>query len=637
MLGTISYRGPDEKGYVLVHDNQSGLAHAFGNVRLSIVDLAHGHQPMISLDGRYLLTFNGEIYNYIELRRELEQAGANISTQSDTEILLYALIIWGKDALTKLDGQFAFSLYDKQENSMLLARDPAGERPLFYTRNNQGIFFASEIKAIYNANDIHREIDQASLIRSATTWTSLPTETIYKNIQSIAPGQYIEFKNETVSSGFYFTFTNHKTESNNPIKAVKEALQISVRRRLRADVPVGVYLSGGLDSSITTFLATQESSHTLRSYSITFEDEGYDETHYQQELASHLGTDHTAIHIKRYDIAQNFPEALYHTETAQFRTAFVPLFNLAKQVRKDGIRVVLTGEGADEIFLGYNIFKETLIRSHWDSFANDNDRAAALSALYPHLKQFSNAQVKQTLSFYNSTNSTEYPVLFSHLPRFTNGKFAARLFNNPSNTDVLTSTEEWINNRYPNLNCASPIEKAQTLEWNTLLNGYLLSSQADRMTAAASIEGRCPFLSPDVIAIANGLPQDLKLHNGIDEKYILKQAFKNDLPPSVINRPKQPYRAPDAICFLEKNRPEWVEETLSEKNIQNSDIVNTKICLPFIKNIFTKDPDKISARENAAFILLLSSLELERQFIRGESLKKAEAGGDFRVLEEITR
>lgn len=638
MLSAIAYRGPDESGYILVNDRNGGRSHGLGNVRLSIVDLEHGQQPMVSADGRYVLTFNGEVFNHIELRLLLQQEGVTFQTRSDTEVLLYALGRWGISALQRIDGQFAFAYYDKLENSVIFARDPAGERPLFYCNHKGGYLFGSEIKAIFANTLVSREFDRHAIAHVANYWTTLPNESVFKEIKSVPPGHYMKVDSNGYVIQPYWSLLESGPKTSASLDDIRNVLRSSLKRRLRADVPVGVYLSGGLDSSIVTHMAAQESPSKLRSYSVAFKDDAFDESYYQQLLAAKLETDHTTITIDGTDILNNFQEALFHAETIVFRTAFVPLLLLAKQVAKDGIKVVLTGEGADEIFLGYDIFKEASIRLKWNDFENDQQKMAAFAKIYPYLSQFSPTQVSQVMGFYAGCQNTKYPDLFSHIPRFTNGRYAARFFLPPEVLeDALLPLQEWLLNRYAGIGERHLLEKAQAIEWETLLSGYLLSTQADRMTSAASIEGRCPFLSPDVIRLANSLVIEQRLHPEYGEKYLLKQAFRDSLPQAISRRPKQPYRAPDSVCFLGSLSPEWVSSLFSEENLRQSSVVEPTKCRALIDVLSRKPEKNLSAREDAAFLMVLSTLELERQFVNGQALSGRDTLRNIKTCDVLLR
>ncbi|MEA3297036.1 MAG: asparagine synthase (glutamine-hydrolyzing), partial [candidate division Zixibacteria bacterium] len=364
MVNAIRHRGPDEFGAYF--DQQCVL----GQARLSIIDLSSGSQPLCNEDGTVWITFNGEIFNYIELRQELEKAGHRFRTKSDTEVIVHAYEQWNKGCLERLNGQFAFAIYDKKKESLFTARDRLGIRPLFYTIHNGCFYFASEIKAIFCEPSIPRRIDHKGLDEIFTWWTTAPPRTIFENINELEAGCFLEVKGSRVNKGRYWSmeFPEEYDESRSVDSWAEElhALLVdSVRLRLRADVPVGAYLSGGLDSSVTTALIRHFTDTRVESFSITFHDKEYDESEFQNQMATFLNTNHHRVRCSFSDIADNFPDVIRHTERPIVRTAPTPLYMLSALVRKNDFKVVLTGEGADEILGGYDIFKETLIRKFW--------------------------------------------------------------------------------------------------------------------------------------------------------------------------------------------------------------------------------------------------------------------------------
>ena len=614
MLATIQYRGPDEAGYFF--DDRIGL----GTVRLSIIDLLHGQQPMSTRDNRYWLAFNGEIFNYIEIRQELVKLGCVFETSSDTEVLLKALVTWGVDALTRLNGQFGFLFFDRREDKLMFARDPFGERPLFYAPHDGGYVFGSEIKSIFTVPGIKRAIDPQALSRLYQLWVSAPGETCFEGVQALPPGHYgvISGDGQIYIAPYYRlpaeepAFTGSFEEAT---EAVQAALLQSVHLRLRSDVPVACYVSGGLDSSIITYLAQRENKHPVRSFSISFDDPQFDESTYQRMVADQLGTEHILVRTSLDDIATNFKDVIWHAETALFRTAPVPMYLLAKKVHAMGNKVVLTGEGADEAFLGYNIFKETLFRSQYNNYADQEARVAGLLQLYPYLQHFNEPAARSMLQFYARHLDEKVEGLFSHEVRFVNGLFATRLLEGKygdDNGDARLAA--FCKGLFPNFRDLPTLAKAQTVEFITLLAGYLLSSQGDRMTSAHSVEGRCPFLDPNVVKLGFSLPVEYRL-KGASEKHILKAAYRSKLPPAVTERPKQPYRAPDAKSFFGGNRPDYLSDLMSLQGLRNNPIIKEAFAAQFIKQVASLPPEKISPREDQAFVLLISTLILQDLFV----------------------
>lgn len=615
MLSYIAHRGQDEFGYWF--DHRCGL----GTARLSIIDLKSGQQPFSDASGRYCIAFNGEIFNYIELRQELEGLGCVFTSRSDTEVLLHALIKWDVAALPKLNGQFAFAFYDRRRGRLLMARDPFGERPLFFTRLAKGIVFASEIKGIFALPEVVRGLDSAAIANAYYGWTHLPAETSFAGIQNLPHGHWLEIVDGQVGTPVCYhrlrwdagpTAINFEQARESLI----EKLEQSVRIRLRSDVPVGTYLSGGLDSTIVTYLAQKLSNHQVRSFSVAFEDASFDEARYQNEAARALDTLHTVVSIGSRQIAERFQDVMWHTETVQFRTAPVPLHLLSKAVHDSGIKVVLTGEGADEAFLGYDIFKELFFRLRFQEFKDDKARLEAVLQLYRYMPQFNERNASTLVSFYAQFVKERTAGLFSHETRYANGAHALRLLAaHPEESTITKRITRALSGHYPDFFSHDAIQRAQIMEYDSLLAGYLLSSQGDRMTAAHTIEGRCPFLDTNLVDFANALPTEFRLKDNTNEKFILKEAFKNVIPQSVRERPKQPYRAPGASCFL-KAGATWVDDALSSESLRACGIFDAAYAEKFVAKLRAQ-PGQISPRDDQAFILLLSTVLLHQQFVAG--------------------
>jgi len=346
MLTAIAHRGPDGTGYFI--DDFCAL----GTTRLSIIDLESGTQPQTDSSERYWLSYNGEIYNYRELRLELEALGRTFRTQSDTEVVLHAWITWGQACLSKLNGGFAFALYDRTANSLILARDRFGKRPLFFARHGQGLLFASEMKAFLPFPGFKFEQDPEQLASILAQWTPLPDQTGFANIKSLPMGEFLLVTQHQIIQQRYESLQfkptlNISTEAE-AIELVRQRLEQSVQLRMRSDVDVGVYLSGGLDSAIIALLASKTSRHPLSTFSVEFEDSQFDESAEQRDVSTLLGTHHQSLRITDDDITRNFPQAIFHAEVPAFRSAFIPMFLLSKCTQDAGIKVVLSGEGADD-------------------------------------------------------------------------------------------------------------------------------------------------------------------------------------------------------------------------------------------------------------------------------------------------
>jgi asparagine synthase (glutamine-hydrolysing) len=610
MLAAISHRGPDAAGGFI-----DDLC-AVGTARLSVIDPVHGAQPMSDESGRYWLCYNGEIYNYRELRAELEARGRVFRTRSDTEVLLHAWIVWGERCLARLNGGFAFAIYDRETGVLVLARDRFGKRPLFYAPHDGGLLFASEMKAFLAYPGFRFEQDPGEVAAILAQWTPLPHQTGFTGISSLGLAEWLEFKGGTVTRRTYeaLSFDNDpkiRSEAE-ALDRIREVLAESVSLRLRSDVDVGVYLSGGLDSSIIALLTSRMVERAVPTFSIAFEDAAFDESDAQRELSDFLHTEHTSLAISHADIVGNFEAALYHAEVPAFRSAFVPMFLLSKRTREAGITVVLSGEGADECFLGYDLFKETQLRAAWDSL-DEETRASRLAALYPHLDHYGPQDLAAVTGLYQQFSRERLPGLFSHELRFQNGRFSTRLMREAG--DSFAAVTAWAA-AGPGFATMSAVEKAQWLEFQTLLPGYLLSTQGDRMALAHGVENRCPFLDKAVFDLAASV--NLRFDDGFEEKRLLREAFKGMLPPSIQKKRKFPFRAPDSAAFA-SIRPDYLDIVCSDAELAKLPYLDGRFARALVKKVLSQDAAGISTKENQTFIFLLSLAFLHRLFVAGEA------------------
>jgi asparagine synthase (glutamine-hydrolysing) len=615
MLKRISYRGPDESGIYI--GNNIGL----GNVRLSIIDLVSGQQPLSNADRSLWIIYNGEIFNYIELKKELIDLGYKFQTNSDTEVLLLLYEKYGEKCLDKLNGQFAFAIWDKKRNQLLLARDRVGIRPLFYSETDNYLVFGSEIKSILEHPDIKCEINTNSLSQIFTFWTTITPYTIFKNIYELPPGSFMRVtpKGKQIVKYWQLTFPETENEQykgkiDDAIEEFNDLFLDAVKLRLRADVPVAAYLSGGIDSSTTTSYIKQVAYKNLNTYSIGFEDNEFDESGYQNEASEYLKTKHIAFKCTNLDIAKAFPNVIWHTEIPVMRTAPVPMYLLSKNVHEHNIKVVITGEGADEMLAGYNIFKEAVIREFWAKEPDSRYRPLLLQKLYPYIGQFQGRNKNMLKFFFGyKLQETTSPV-YSHLLRWNNTSrlhsyLSQEIQSELSGYDPLKEILDKIPGRF---NSWSLLSKAQWLETNIFMSGYLLSSQGDRMAMANSVEGRYPFLDHRIIEFCARLPAEFKLR-GLNEKYLLKKLMNKKLPESILKRSKQAYRAPISNSFFSENSPKYIDELLSEDSIRSNKIFSNKAINKLL--LKRKAGAKFSEIENMAIAGILSTQLLVDLFL----------------------
>ena len=612
MLRSFSHRGPDESG--VYHSPTATI----GNVRLSIIDLQTGQQPLSDISGRYWIVFNGEIFNYIELRQELEKKGLRLKTQSDTEVLVTLFAMYGKNCLNMLNGQFAFAIWDKQKEELFLARDRVGIRPLFYTVRDGVFYFGSEIKAILRNLEVKRELDPHSLSQIYTFWTALTPGTAFKDIFELSPGHFMTFGQNGIRTEKFWDLNigPERAALSLPeaLEQFHELFTSAVRIRLRADVEVAAYLSGGLDSTTTVAYIRDIEPGVLNTFSIGFEDKDFDESKYQEEAVRYLNTNHQSITCSSKEIAEAFPKVVWHSETPLTRTAPTPMLILSKLVRDNNIKVVITGEGSDEILAGYDIFREAIIREFWAKQPGSSFRPMLLKRIYPDIPHLRNASPNILKMFFGYRLEDTGNPLYSHLLRWNNSNhikkhFSASIKASVNGYDPLDDLSGKLPSGFDNW---STLAKAQWLETTVFMSGYLLSSQGDRMGMANSIEGRYPFLDYRVIEFCSSLPDRLKL-NGTDEKYLLKKLMAGRIPDSIVKRPKQPYRAPISSVFLAKDKPDYVNEMLSESMIRKAGIFSAESVASLLEKI--QKSATASEMENMVLTSVISTHLLYHQFI----------------------
>lgn len=629
MAAALHHRGPDGMG--VYAGQRVGLAHT----RLSIIDLAGGKQPLTNEDGRVVITYNGEVYNYLELRAELEAKGHVFRTKTDTEVLVHAYEQWGEAMLHRLNGQFAFAIYDRRHECVFLARDRFGVRPLLYAERHGSLYFASEVKAIFATGEVPAIPDPSGLDEVFTFWAARAPRTPFLGVRALQPGHFAMWRHGRlrVSQYYKLRYPGADEEPRGAIDTLDELMRTGVALRMRADVPVGGYLSGGLDSSITCRLAADLSPHDLRTFSVTFEDPQLDESGYQQMVAGQIGSRHAVQHIGPDEIARIFPDVIRHTETPLVRTAPAPLYLLSRLTRDRGIKVVLTGEGADELFLGYDLFKETVVRLFCLRQPTSRVRPRLFDRLYPYLTATRGGEFWRR--FFLQAGWPSDP-LFSHLPRwlltarikdfYSKDMRVALLGGDPMAELRATLPEDF--------GSWDPVHRAAYLEMVTLLEPYLLSSQGDRMGMAHSVEGRFPYLDHRLFEFAASLPSGSKLR-GLHEKDILRRWAGSVVPPAVQKRPKQPYRAPDAASFFGENRPDYVAELLDAPAIEHTGFFDPEAVAGLVRRCETGRAAGFA--ENQALVGILSTQLWHQEFCAQPTIQPSAILGsaDVRLTEAV--
>jgi asparagine synthase (glutamine-hydrolysing) len=623
MIGTLRHRGPDGRG---VHvDGACGLAHA----RLAILDLEGGVQPMAIDAGDLVLTFNGEIFNYVELREELESRhGRRFVTRSDTETILHAYAVWGERCVERMNGQWSFALWDRKRRRLFCARDRIGVRPFFWTVHEGRFLFASEAKAVFAVPGVPRAFDPLGLQQVFTFWCAVAPRTVWEGLNELPPGCVLtadasEPGSIRIDVRPYWQLDYETDDSKDANERAEELLELLIdaaRIRLRADVPVGAYVSGGIDSSVIAAIVRRDTASRLDTFSVTFEEAEFDESGYQREVVERLGTRHSTVAASPSLIGSVFPDLAWHMETPVVRTAPAPLLVLAGLVRENGFKVVMTGEGSDEMLGGYDIFKEAKIRRFWGRNPASLCRPRLLRRLYPYQKSLQAQPDAYLRAFFHvRTEDLESPF-FSHLPRWRltqqiQGFLDKDLRATLGRHDPL----EELRSRLPAAYAGwDPFAQAQFLESTILLPGYILSSQGDRPAMAKSVEGRYPFLDARVLDWAPKLPPSQKML-GLLEKHVLKLAAEDLVPRSVLEREKQPYRAPDATSFVDpatgRSRFEWVDEVLSEGHLRRHGIFDSGSVGKLAEKV--RNGTALGVKDNMAFVSILSTQLVADRFLEG--------------------
>jgi asparagine synthase (glutamine-hydrolysing) len=608
MAGALTHRGPDELG--LYRDAAAGLAHT----RLSIIDLATGQQPMADALRTTWICFNGEIFNYLELRAELMALGHRFRTRSDTEVIVQAWHAWGERAFERFNGQWAVALWDSMARRLVLARDPTGICPLYLCEHAGQLHFASEVKAIFAANaSIPRAFDPAGIEQTFTFWSVVAPQSVFKGIEELKPGHVRIYQHGSFKEKPFYTPTygGFRGSLEDAVSEVKNSIETATRlRMLRAEVPVGSYLSGGLDSSYVAALARQFAGDRFQTFSLRFEDAEYDETSYQRLMAQRLGAEHHEVVVSRGDIAAALPHVIAHAERPILRTAPAPLYLLSRLVRRHGIKVVLTGEGADEMFAGYDLFREGKVRRFWARQPGSVWRPRLLERLYPYLARSPVAQQAMARQFFGRNLAAHREAGFGHDTRWHTTSSLKRVLA-PAMRSGRDPVAELLADLPAPFASWRPLAQDQYLEKRTLLAGYLLSSQGDRMLMAHSVEGRFPFLDSNVIALANSLPDSYKLR-ALDEKHVLKRAAAGAVPAEIVARKKQPYRAPDAAALIDAT---YLDDLLCAPAVRDAGVFEPQPVAQLLRKCRARGAGAFSNADNMALVGILSTQLLHHQLI----------------------
>lgn len=514
-------------------------------------------------------------------------------------------------------------MWDRDNDSVILSRDRFGIRPLYYTLCHNKLLFASEVKALFADKSVERKLDPVGVAEIFTFWSPVAPRTAFQGIEELKPGHFAIIKSGIIKSRPYWAISFPDADAESDLSEKENAdflrnhlINASRLRFTRSDVPVGSYLSGGIDSSITASIVTNYTEAPLKTFSIRFTDSEFDEGYYQKEMVKRLGSDHKDVAVSTKDIGYVFPEVVWHAERPILRTAPAPLFLLSRLVRKSGYKVVVTGEGADEVLAGYDIFRETKVRLFLARSPKSKKRSKIFMRLYPWMERSPGKAPAFADAFFSKGLDPLDPG-FSHRPRWDTTSSLKHILNPDfrQEAEKTNVTEELLSKLPGSYSGWDSLCKAQWLEMVTLLSGYILSAQGDRMLMANSVEGRFPFLDCNLVDFANRLPPRHKLL-ALNEKHLLKITFNDMIPESILKRPKQPYRAPDAASFFPAENIDWVDDVTSTSKLKNAGVFNPKAVSKLITKCRRTKGYKMSNVDNMRIVAILSTMLVHHHYIK---------------------
>lgn len=614
-LDTLYHRGPDHQSIWVSKDKKVALGHT----RLSIIDLSTGDQPISNASDTVHLVANGEFYDFEEIRDNLIKKGHFFKTRSDSEIALHLYHEYGSACLKHLRGEFSFCIWDANNQQFFAARDRFGIKPLFYAEHNGKVYFASEIKALLAAG-VPAIWDEDAYVSRAFFFRD---RTLFKNIHQIPPGHFLIATHGGVRIIKYWDFDyckknaySHVNNEGEIIDDIREALNDSVKTRLRADVPVGVYLSGGVDSCAVMGMAAEQHNQVIDAFTISFDDKDYDETFLAREMADKVNARFHSIPVKQSDLADNFSDAIWHSETLCLNSHGVAKFLLSKAVSKQGFKVVLTGEGSDEIFAGYSAFRSDMLL-----YNSENQDKAITERLLNDLKEnnklssglLMSVGQPENIEFINRMLGFEPAWL---MPLAETIEQLKKLYNFGTQTNMGNMHPVYqflshidITNQ---LHGIEPVHASMYLLSKSALCNYVFPVLGDRMEMAHSLEGRLPLIDHKVVEKVTQLPVSFKI-KGITEKYILREAMKPYLIDEVYNREKHPFLTPPSILDPDEKLHQLVQDTLRGPLLKDLPFFDNKKIIKYLDDLPKLNPSMAISAE-ALLMEVLSLCMLQQHF-----------------------
>ncbi|MPQ27033.1 asparagine synthase (glutamine-hydrolyzing) [Bacillus paralicheniformis] len=592
----IVHRGPDDDGYY--HDEHVG----FGFRRLSIIDVENGGQPLSYEDDSYWIIFNGEIYNYIELKDELISKGYEFKTDSDTEVLLATYRHYKQEAASKLRGMFAFLIWDKKEQLLYGARDPFGIKPLYFAKTDGHVYFASERKSLM-AVDADLELNEKAL-QQYTSFQFVPEpETLDKKVQKVEPGhQFTVRPGDDIQFKTYWKvqFKPVQTEEDKLVQEVRDAIFDSVKVHMRSDVPVGSFLSGGIDSSFIVSVAKQFHPN-LKTFSVGFEHEGFSEVDVAKETADRVGVENFSAIISPEEYMNELPKIVWHLDDPLADPAAIPLYFVAKEAKKQ-VTVVLSGEGADELFGGYNIYREPLSLKPFERIPSP------LKKMLLHVASAMPEGMKGKSFLMRGCTPLEERYI-GNAKIFEEGMKSKLLRQYDSNLSYCDVTKPY----FEESKSYSEINKMQYVDIHTWMRGDILL-KADKMTMANSLELRVPFLDKVVFEAASKIPEELKTKNGTT-KYLLRKAAEGIVPDHVLNRKKLGFPVP-IRHWLKNEMHDWAVNIIKES--ETDAYIHKDYVLQLLEDHCANKADNSRKIWTVLIFMIWHSIFVEKRFVPEE-------------------
>ncbi len=614
---SLYHRGPDGQRHWISADRRVGLGHA----RLSIIDLSTGDQPIASEDERTRIIVNGEFYGYEATQRELEARGHRLRTRSDSEIALHLYEDFGTQCLQHLRGEFALVLWDETRRRIFAARDRFGIKPLFYAWHRDTLYFASEVKALFAAG-VPARWDEESVYH-AVSFGGLQMRTLYDGVFQVPPGHFLLATEKHVQVNQYWDFDYPKAADAVPKRSdadyaaeFRHELEESVRIRLRADVPVGVYLSGGLDSCSVLGLAAKHHPEPIRAFTLTFEQAAYDEGPIAKEMAAKAGAEFNPIPICQQNLAENFADAIAQAETLCVNAHGVAKYLLSRAVRDAGYKVVITGEGSDEILGGYPHFRRDMLlynREGQDPQAIqelltwlDEHNSVSRGLLLPDGDTGPLDSVRRILGYVPSWIETFSSRAVKMRP-LLGGDFSEKYGPSEGMYGILDEVDV-----RGQLFGRDPLHQSLYLWSKTVMAGYILTMLGDRMEMAHSIEGRVPFLDHKLVELIRSQPVNQKIR-GMTEKYVLREAVKDVITHTVYARQKHPFLSPPATLNPDETFSIYVQDTLRGPILKSLPFFDQKQVVKLLDSLPAMDEGARTANDQV-LMLLVSMCVLQQRF-----------------------